>query len=107
MQARDTRVAVAQAGAVRTVTIEEAEKRLLRKLLSFAREIDIKWHRDRNEICRIKLDVRDGESMAPRLIEHRVDLIREFVSTARNAFSAGGGAEGDLVAPDQTTEAAR
>ncbi|MBN3776188.1 hypothetical protein G3O06_01240 [Burkholderia sp. Ac-20345] len=98
---------IEKAGAVRTVTIEEVEKDLLRKLLSFAREIDIKWHRDRNEICRIKLDVCDGESMAPRLIEHRVDLIREFVSTARNAFSAGGGAEGKLVAPDQTTEAAR
>lgn len=95
------------AGAVRTVTIDEVEKSLLRKLLSFAREIDIKWHRDRNEICRIKLDVRDGDSMAPRLIEHRVDLIREFVSTARNAFSPGGGAGGELVTPNQTTEAAR
>ncbi|MDO5947873.1 hypothetical protein [Burkholderia cepacia] len=96
-----------KAGAVRVVTIEEVEKSLLRKLLGFAREIDIKWHRDRNEICRIKLDVRDGESMAPRLIEHRVDLIREFVSTARNAFSASGGAGGELVTPNPTTEAAR
>ncbi|MBR8029206.1 hypothetical protein KDX27_35090 [Burkholderia cenocepacia] len=95
------------AGAVRTVTIVEVEKSLLRKLLSFAWELDIIWHRDRNEIRRIKLDVRDGVSMAPRLVEQRVDLIREFVATGRNAFSPGGGADGENVTLDQPTEAAR
>ena len=95
------------AGAVRTVTVAEVEKSFLRKLLSFALELDIMWHRDRNEIRRIKLDVRDGVSMAPPLVEQRVDLIREFVSTARNAISSGGGAGGELATPDQATEAAR
>lgn len=95
------------AGAVRTVTVAEVEKSFLRKLLSFAWELDIMWHRDRNEIRRIKLDVRDGVSMAPPLVEQRVDLIREFVSTARNAISSGGGAGGELATPDQATEAAR
>lgn len=95
------------AGAVRTVTIDDVEKRFLCKLLSFAWEVDIMWHRDRNEIRRIKLDVRDGVSMAPRLVEHRADLIREFVVTGRNAFSGDGGADGELVTPDQTAEAAQ
>lgn len=95
------------AGAVRTVTIDEVEKSLLRKLLSFTWEVDIMWHRDRNEIRRIKLDVRDGVSMAPRLVEQRVDLIREFVATGRNAFSAGGVADGELVTSDQKAEAAQ
>ncbi|CAB3753955.1 hypothetical protein [Paraburkholderia humisilvae] len=78
-------------GAVRTVTVDEVEKNLLRKLLTFAWEVDIAWHRDRNEVRRIKLDLRDGVSMAPSLIEHRVDLIREFLATARHAVFAGGG----------------
>lgn len=95
------------AGAVRTVTIDEAEKSLLRKLLSFAWEVDIMWHRDRHEIRRIKLDVRDGVSMAPGLVERRVDLIREFVTTGRNAFSSDGDADGELVIADQTGEAAQ
>jgi hypothetical protein len=95
------------AGAVRTVTIDEVEKNLLRKLLTFAWQVDIMWHRDRNEIRRIKLDVRDGVSMASRLVESRVDLIREFVGTARNATFPGGGAADDLVTPDQTAEAAQ
>ncbi|KND57178.1 hypothetical protein BSCH_02101 [Candidatus Paraburkholderia schumanniana] len=95
------------AGAVRTVTIDDVEKRFLCKLLSFAWEVDIMWHRDRNEIRRIKLDVRDGVSMAPRLVEHRADLIRKFVTTGRNAFSRDGGTDGELVTPDQTAEAAQ
>jgi hypothetical protein len=95
------------AGAVRTVTIDEVEKSFLCKLLSFAWEVDIMWHRDRNEIRRIKLDVRDGVSMAPGLVERRVDLIREFVTTGRNAFSRDGGADGELVTADQTAEAAQ
>lgn len=103
----DRSVHTVAAGAVRSVTMAEVEKSLLRKLLSFAWKLDIMWHRDRHEIRRIKLDVRDGVSMAPRLVEQRVDLIREFVATGRNAFSPGGGADGETVTPDQSTEAAR
>lgn len=67
-------------------TVERIEMAFLQRLLARAWQVDIKWHREPNEIRRIVLDLRDSTTMAPALVGSRVKLIQEFVQTARGAF---------------------
>lgn len=67
-------------------TVERIEMAFLQRLLARAWQVDIKWHREPNEIRRIVLDLRDSTTIAPALVGSRVKLIQEFVQTARGAF---------------------
>lgn len=70
------------------------ETELVRRLLARAWLIDVKWHRDRHEIRRIVLDLRDTVTMAPSHVESRAALVLEFLATARGAQFPGGSADG-------------